>query len=104
MALGRMRGAALAAAVAVITCERAGVPASADRAHQAIPARAGAGRHVPASRRAGRRRRMSASSRPGAAAAMTVSRFAVEPMLREIPARYAPSAGRRGLLMRAQWT
>jgi hypothetical protein len=41
-------------------------------------------------------RRLPASPRPGTAAVITTSRFAVQPMLRDIPAMNAPSAGRRG--------
>ena len=95
MALGRIRDAALA--VAVITGERAQdcprVPAVLIRPSPQGQELAGVSR--PAAERAAGRR-PAASSRPGAAAAMTVSRSAAGLMLREIRARCAPSAGRRG--------
>jgi len=97
MALGRMHGAALAAALAVLTGDRARdygqAPAVLTR-----PSRHGqelGGVSWPAAKRAASWR-LAASSRPSAAAALTISRFAIRPILREISARYAPSAGRRG--------
>jgi hypothetical protein len=105
MALGQMRGAALAAARAVLSCERA------RECPRVLAVPAGPSWHGPElacpSRPAAERtqgRRLPAPSRASAAAVVTVSRFAVEPMLREIPARYAPERRKEGLLMRAQWT
>jgi hypothetical protein len=104
MALGQMRGAALAAALVIVTCQRARhcprVLAVCTR-----PSRHGlelAGLSRPAAERAAGQR-PPASARPGAAAVMTISRFAAEPMLREIPLSM-PRAPEGGLLMRAQWT
>ena len=95
MAVRRMRGAALAAALAVITGER---PRDCPRAPAVLT---GPSRHGPEPAGAGQPQngpRAGAGppwSGPGAAAAMTASRSAAEPMLREIPLRMhrAPEGG-----------
>ena len=103
MAVRRMRCAALAAALAVITGQR---PRDCPRAPAVLtgPSRHGPepGKARPAAERAAGRRRL-VSSGPGAAAAMTASRSAAEPMLREIPLR-TRRAPEGGVPMRAQWT
>jgi hypothetical protein len=120
MAQGQTRGAALAAARAVAARERArdcprllavfagpswqgqepagasrpAAEPAADRRPPAPSRPAAVVAPVPCLARAGRARPRCAAARmtafPGS------SRFAVEPLAREIPARYAPSAGRRG--------
>jgi hypothetical protein len=105
MPLGKMRGAALAAAPADLTAERARecpwALAVLTRPSRHAQARPGPSR--PAAARA-TGRRLPASSRASAAAPLAVWRFAVEPMRREIPARLCPERRKEGLLMRAQWT
>jgi hypothetical protein len=101
MAHGRMHGAALAAALAVITCLRARDCPRA-LALFAGPSWRGlelAGLPGPAAEGAADWRPPAASG-PGAVTRMTAvpggSRFTAGPLAREILARYAPSAGRRG--------
>jgi len=93
MALGQMRGAARAVLTGerVRECPRAlAVPAGPSR-----HARELAGMSRPAAEGT-QGRRLPASSRASPAAAVTIWRFAVEPMLREFPLGMPLSAGRRG--------
>jgi hypothetical protein len=97
MALGQMRGAALTAACAVLTCERA------RERPRALAVLTGPSRHGqklaslsgPAAERAVGLR-LPASSRARAAAAMTVSRFTADRYCGKSSLGMPPSAGRRG--------